>query len=204
MKRREALKNIGFSFGAITMSSTIIGLVQSCSKGATWEPKFFSVEQADIIAKTLDVMLPKTSGIPGATDLNLTQFIDGYIAVISNENEQKRIKKEIEVYLTTTLDVSNKNKVSKLTSKDIDNRLAYYLKAEASQLKSWNKGLTEDDPKNDALNYSFLKSLRDRGIYAFKISEEIGENVLAYDPYPGEQKGCVDLKETTQGKAWSL
>jgi hypothetical protein len=26
---------------------------------------------------------------------------------------------------------------------------------------------------------------------------------MAYAPIPGEQKGCVDLMETTGGKAWS-
>ncbi len=51
MKRREALKNIGLSLGAITMSSTVISLIHSCSKGATWNPKFFSVEEAEIVAK---------------------------------------------------------------------------------------------------------------------------------------------------------
>jgi len=27
---------------------------------------------------------------------------------------------------------------------------------------------------------------------------------LAYSPIPGQQKGCVDLEETTGGRAWSL
>jgi len=27
---------------------------------------------------------------------------------------------------------------------------------------------------------------------------------LAYAPIPGDYKGCVDLQETTGGKAWSL
>ena len=37
-----------------------------------------------------------------------------------------------------------------------------------------------------------------------KPNEYIGENVLAYAPIPGDYKGCVDLMETTGGKAWSL
>jgi hypothetical protein len=32
----------------------------------------------------------------------------------------------------------------------------------------------------------------------------VGEKVLAYDPIPASQKGCVSLEETTNGKAWSL
>ena len=41
-------------------------------------------------------------------------------------------------------------------------------------------------------------------VNAFKTNEFIGEEVLAYAPIPGEQKGCVDLMEATGGKAWSL
>jgi hypothetical protein len=31
MERRDALKNLGLSIGGITMSSTVVGLLQSCS-----------------------------------------------------------------------------------------------------------------------------------------------------------------------------
>lgn len=202
MKRRDALKNIGLSFGAITLSSTMVGLIQSCSKGTIWEPQFFSLDEAEIIEKTLNVMLPTTDNIPGAIDLNLAQFIDGYTAVISDENEQKRVKKELGVYINSTLTSSSKQKVSKLTAKDIDQRLAYYLKADASQQQSWEK--EANTTSDDSLNFSFLKFLRSRAIYAFKISQEIGVEVLAYAPVPGKQQGCVDLQETTGGKAWSL
>ena len=41
-------------------------------------------------------------------------------------------------------------------------------------------------------------------IWAYKKSELIGENILAYDPVPGIQKGCISLDEATDGKAWSL
>ena len=50
---------------------------------------------------------------------------------------------------------------------------------------------------------SFAKELRSLTINAFKTNEFICEKVLAYAPVPGEQKGCVNLMETTGGKAWS-
>ena len=53
-------------------------------------------------------------------------------------------------------------------------------------------------------SYNFLNSLRSRGVSAFKMSEYIGEKVLAYSPIPGQQIGCVDLAEATGGKAWSI
>ena len=56
----------------------------------------------------------------------------------------------------------------------------------------------------EALAYGFANQLRSLSITAFRTNEYIGENVLAYAPIPGEQRGCVDLMETTGGKIWSL
>ena len=143
--------------------------------------------------------MPKTEDIPGATELNLTQFIDGYIKHVSGSEEQKSIKKLAEKYLSTTKAKLGKKNVSDMTLDDIDSRLAYYLKADKSQIDQWS-----NEDSDDASNYNFLNSLRSRGVSAFKMSEYIGEKVLAYSPIPGQQIGCVDLNEATGGKAWSI
>ena len=62
-----------------------------------------------------------------------------------------------------------------------------------------NKAFTE----KENLVFASLKGLRDSTVWAYKTSKEIGEKVLAYDPVPGMQKGCIPLSETN-GKAWSL
>jgi hypothetical protein len=41
-------------------------------------------------------------------------------------------------------------------------------------------------------------------IWAYKTSQKIGEEVLAYDPIPGKLQGCISLEEATGGKVWSL
>jgi hypothetical protein len=41
-------------------------------------------------------------------------------------------------------------------------------------------------------------------VSAFKTNEYIGKNILVYRPIPGEQRGCVDLIETTNGRAWTI
>ena len=116
----------------------------------------------------------------------------------------------MEQYLATTLKATGKNTPSDLSMADIEGRLAYYLKADEEQQKVWNKEVSAAKKENgkmpsaDAVNFSVLQSLRSRGIAAFKMNEFIGEEVMAYAPLPGEQKGCVDLQATTQGKAWSL
>lgn len=212
MKRRNALKNIGLSLGAVTMSASVVSLLQSCQTKATldWKPTFFSTDEAEIVTKTLEVILPTSSDIPGATDLNLAQFIDGYLNVVSSKEEKTGFKAGIEQYLSTTLEVTKKNSPADLTDADIEIRLAYYLKANAEEQKAWNKEVRAASkeggaiPSEDAVNFSVLKSLRSKGISAFKSTEFIGEEVMAYAPVPGEQRGCVDLQEVTGGKAWSL
>ena len=212
MKRRNALKNIGLSLGAVTMSATVVSLLQSCQKGTTltWKPTFFSTDEAEIVTKTLEVILPTTTDIPGATDLNLAQFIDGYLNAVVSDVEKTAFKAGIEKYLATTLQATGKKEAKDLGQEDIDGRLAYYLKANPDQQKTWDNEVLAarkengKAPSDDAVNFSVLKSLRRRGISAFKMTEYIGEEVLAYDPIPGQQKGCLDLQETTQGKAWSL
>ncbi len=201
MERRDALKNLGLSIGGITMSSTVVSLLQSCSgkSNLSWNPEIFDSQEAELITKTLEVILPKTEDIPGATELNLTQFIDGYIKHVSGSEEQKSIKKLAEKYLSTTKATLGKKNVSDMTLDDIDSRLAYYLKADKSQIDQWS-----NEDSDDASNYNFLNSLRSRGVSAFKMSEYIGEKVLAYSPIPGQQIGCVDLNEATGGKAWSI
>ena len=124
---------------------------------------------------------------------------EGYAKHVSGENERLHLKKLIKEYISTTLDSSGKTSVSSLSSDDIESRLAYYLKADKSKVENWQTGSS-----SDSLNYQFLTTLRSGGVRAFKMSEFIGENVMAYSPIPGRQVGCVDLLEATGGRAWSL
>ena len=52
--------------------------------------------------------------------------------------------------------------------------------------------------KNEVLN-----NLKWLTINAYRTNEQIGENVMPYDPIPA-QYTCGDLQELTGGKAWSL
>ena len=36
------------------------------------------------------------------------------------------------------------------------------------------------------------------------VIKSIGKNILVYRPIPGEQRGCVDLIETTNGRVWTI
>ena len=215
MQRRAALKNIGLSFGALTLSSTVVSLFESCQTGsAAWSPEFFTSQQADLVGKIIDVILPTTDNIPGANDLNLTQFMDGYMALVSSPEDKKFAKISLPIVSKLALEGTGKKKVSELTNQDIDVLLNRFLRADkATQESRWETLNTWDQAKEkgetnvvpeEAAAHSVINSLRGLAVSAFKNSEVIGETVLAYAPVPGEKKGCVSIEEATGGRAWSL
>ena len=212
MKRRNAIKNIGLAVGGVTMSGAVVTMMQGCSgtSNSDWKPNFFTIDEMDVVNKTLEVILPATEGIPGASELNLVQFIDSYFNEVAQDKEKEAFKAGIAEYLDTVLDKTDSSDAQNVSLQDLDDHIAFYLKADNKKQKSWDSEVSmalknaEKELSRDAVNYSVLKSLRSKGITAFKTNEYIAENIMAYDPVPGQQKGCVDLIETTGGKAWSL
>jgi hypothetical protein len=214
MQRRTALKNIGLSFGALTLSSTVVSLFESCQTGAaTWSPEFFSAEQAGFVSKVIDVMLPTTI-TPGANDLNLTQFMDGYMQYVASPEDRTFAQMALPIVSKLTLEAAGKTKADDITNEDIDVQLNRFLRADEATQEARGKALdvwaeaTENGetlviPEEGAAQ-AMINSLRRLAIFSFKNSEVIGETVLAYAPVPGEQKGCISVEEATGGRAWSL
>src|SRR5690606_37457748 len=64
----------------------------------------------------------------------------------------------------------------------------------------------EEDPKEsyNSSALSYLESIRGLAIWAWKNSQEIGEEVLWYDPIPGAYIPCGKVEELGNGKAMSL
>lgn len=214
MDRRKALKTIGLGAGAITVTPAVVGLFQSCkSNTGQFIPEYFNQDQFSVVSQLMDLILPETD-IPGAIQLKLPEFLDGYIHTVYPDGRKKEIIKGLNQFIAVALSDLGKSKSSQLSVEDLDGQLAKFLKAEEGQVKSWKKQTSDynNASKNDsnapipqeALAYGFASQLRSLSITAFRTNEYIGENVLAYAPIPGEQKGCVDLMETTGGKIWSL
>tara|TARA_B110000238_G_scaffold40449_1_gene43051 strand:- start:11145 stop:11783 length:639 start_codon:yes stop_codon:yes gene_type:complete len=212
MNRRKALKNLGLSLGTITLSPAVLSLLQSCKNDLDWNPVFFNSNQVNVVSELTDLIIPSGDDIPGSKELNLIKFIDLYIYNISNKKEQDLLKKSMDAFLSDCLIRSNKNNIDNLERNDLDSSLEYYFKIKNSSHSKWrqayNKNKDQDivnkSDLNEAFSFNFLNIIRQLTITAFKGNEYIGENVLAYAPIPGQQKGCVDLQETTGGKAWSI
>ena len=63
---------------------------------------------------------------------------------------------------------------------------------------------TTGELDDEVTRFAFANNLRGMTIWGYKVSEYVGEEVLAYLPVPGEYVPCGDVQELTGGKAWSL
>ena len=212
MDRRKVLKKIGYGSTALIVSPQILNMLHSCQSSVNKNlTVFFTKIQFQIISKTMELIIPKTD-IPGSTELMLPEFLDNYVAIVMSQNDKENLSKGINNFIKLILIETKKNHSSEINSSDLNIQLKKYLKASEKQIEIWqrNNEFIGSKAKDDFLKsqesevYNFLIQIRSLTLNAFRVNEYIGEEVLAYDPIPGEGKGCVDLNQTTGGKRWSL
>ena len=215
MNRRKALKNIGFSLGAVSATPTLVSLLGSCQNESNWRPKLLSNSQVDFISKYIELIIPKTKDIPGGIELGLHKWVDICAKLILNKESQRSYLFSLDCLINDTLSSASKDKIGELKINDYENQLKKFLLAKNSQNKKWSKSaknywskkpkdLNLNDAPQKALAYSSLITLRQWTAKGYKFNEYVGKNVLDYRPVPGEQKGCVDLEETTGGLIWAI
>ena len=99
MDRRKAIKRIGASFGSITISSGVISLVQSCNSPTNnKELSFFSKNEINFLDRILEIIIPETDS-PGANSLNLSKFVDAYVAKNIRTEDQKYLNAMIQEFI---------------------------------------------------------------------------------------------------------
>ena len=190
MKRRNAIKNIGLTFGAVAATPGMLSLLQSCTtKEIPWMPAFFTEEEGKVIRMLVDTFLPAVENLPSATEVNVHVFIDKYINEVMELWKQKKNRESMDITIKKLLADSGSETVEDLKALDYESFLDANLKKKTSE---------------DSQISNFLTELRGLAIRAYKTNERVGETILAYKPVPGEQKGCVDLQEATGGIVWSL
>jgi len=214
MNRRKAIKNLGLSLGTISLTPAVLSLLQSCQNDLDWKPVFFDSNQIKFISEITNLIIPSSEEVPGSNELNLIRFIDLYISNVRNNDDQIFIKSSLVSFIENYYNKSNKNSLTNYDIEELDEILKYYFKSDLSKQELWSSDFNKikksildrsiESSSNDALSFYFLQTIRDLTITAFKGSEYIGKNILIFRPIPSEQKGCVDLLETTNGRAWTI
>ena len=90
MKRRDAIKNIGFAAGFAAISPSIFSMLQSCTSDAeTWTTSYLTHDEKTVVTNLVDIVIPKTATTPAATEVGVPQFIDNYILEILEPKDQE-------------------------------------------------------------------------------------------------------------------
>ncbi len=199
MKRRDALKNIGLAAGFAIVTPSIFSMLQSCTSDTkTWIPAFLTSEENSVLTNLVDIILPKTATTPSASEVKVPQFLDKYMNEVLEIEDQKITRAALSKVIAILK--SNENiSISDITTKQYTNLLDKYLlvKGDIDEERKAN-------PESKSLTTSeFLGQLKRMTISAYRNSEQVGENVLVYDPIPTTYY-CGDLHELTGGKSYSL
>ena len=197
MDRRSALKKTGLLAGAAVAMPSMLSLLQSCKNEPrlTWKPEFFTEGEATTIGTLVDMILPRTD-TPGALDVKVDVFIDKVIAHTYDEVGQQYMRKEIAAFDTNCKEnfgdvFSNLNEAKRTEVLKVAEKTSGKFNPSV-----WGKTVGEQEP------IGFYRSMKSMAIWAYFTSEEIGENVLSYDPIPGDYEACKPLSEV--GNRWSL
>ena len=216
MERRKALKNMGMAFGYTIAAPSLIGLVQSCNtkKVLDWTPDFLTKDEGVGLHTLVDMILPKTD-TPSASEVNVHVFIDQFAKDVLPPEHQDFLKLGMDKFFGKVLSDTQKESLAELNEEDFTPALSTYLKKRTKDVEeAHNKAIGEyfmaieqngsavlDD---EIARYMFANSVRDISVWAYKNSEYVGEEVLAYLPIPGQYVPCDTTEALSEGKAWSL
>lgn len=198
MKRRDLLKKVGIGVGVLAVSPFTISLLQSCNNDPSWNPNFFKKGDIEFLNELSDLIIPSSVEIPGAKELKLLRFVDIYISRVLSKGEQKTIYNTFDKF---QLEYLKSSSLSNIDSKTLNSLLDYFFVKNKSKHDIWMNDFMNT---KESQSYIFLYSFRELLVSAFKTNEYIGKNILVYRPIPGEQRGCVDLIETTNGRVWTI
>lgn len=181
--------------GYAVAGSSLAGVLNGCKADTStgWKPAFFSELQLLDIAEIAETILPKTD-TPGAKDVQVERFVDAMLHEFLSSAEQKHFMNGYKAFSTLC-----KQSTGKTFADCTEQERIAILK----QQESVSPAIISSDlfftksPKP-----SFYRKLKELSILGYFTSEEIGKNVLSYDPIPQKYIPC--LPESEVGNVWAL
>lgn len=197
MERRTAIKRTALILGYAVSGSALSGVLNGCKADThpDWTPEFFTSEQFQTIGAIAECILPKTD-TPGAKDLFVDRFVDKMLKMSYAEADQQSFLEGMAAF-EEDCKAMNGKAFAKCSAEQQTTTLKKYETQSAPVPPTvWGGQLGTFDP------VPFYRQLKALVLLGYFTSEEVGENLLAYQPIPGKYVGCKPLSEV--GKAWSL
>ena len=194
MKRREALKKTLLAMGYTISVPSLINIFESCNSHSSqaWQPEFFSNDQATVMGELAETILPKTQ-TPGAKDLKLDRFIDRMIKQVFSQDDQQLFLKGMAAFEAEAKEVNGKSFVD--ASPDQRSKLLTKLEQETEKETGsiWGFSL-----QKDVLHLTFYRKAKELTLLGYFTSEEVGKNILVYDPVPGHYLSDIPTSQVNR------
>ena len=172
LTRREAIRRAALVAG-VTLSPGWLGMVGGAQNAA--EKTYLATAQAATLAAAADRILPRTD-TPGAADVGVAAFIDRLYGEFMTPAEQQLLTRGLQ-----EIDAAAKTAHGSVFSTLSTTQQDAVLRAVATAQQ-------DRDPSSFAL-------IRSATILGYFTSEQVGRNVLHYDPVPGGYDACVPIDQ---------
>jgi hypothetical protein len=172
ISRREAIRRAALLAG-VAVSPAWLGMVGGAQTAAA--KAYLAPAMAATLAAAADRILPRTD-TPGAADVGVPAFIDRLYGEFMTPAEQQLLAQALQ-----EIDAAAKSAhgagFSTLTAAQQD-----------TVLRTVAKSQQDKEPSSFGL-------LRSATVLGYFTSEQVGRNVLHYDPVPGAYNGCVPIDQ---------
>ena len=172
ISRREAIQRAALLAG-VALSPELFTFVGRAQTAAA--KTYLSAAQGAIARAAVDRILPRTD-TPGAVDVGVPAFIDLFYGEFMSPAEQKLLIKSLD-------DVEAGAKSAHGAS---------FATLTAAQQDGVLRSVATAQQGTTGSSFGALRSVT---ILGYFTSEQVGKNVLHYDPVPGAYDGCAPLDQ---------
>ena len=173
ISRREAIRRAALLAGGVAVAPAWLGMVGRAQTAAA--KTYLAPALAATLSAAADRILPRTD-TPGAADVGVPAFIDRLYGEFMTPSEQQLLTQGLQE-IDAAAKASSGAGFSTLTAQQQDAVLRTIAKAQQGK-----------EP-------SSFELLRSATVLGYFTSEEVGRNVLHYDPVPGAYNGCVPIEQ---------
>jgi glucoside 3-dehydrogenase (cytochrome c) hitch-hiker subunit len=170
--RREAIRRAALVAG-VALSPEWLGLV-GCAKNAAVKA-YLEAAQGATLAAVADRIIPRTD-TPGAVDVGVPAFIDRLYGEYMTPVEQKLLTEGLQ-----EIDSAAKSAHG-----------SGFSTLSATQQDAVLRAVATEQQDRDPSSFGLIRSAT---ILGYFTSEQVGRNVLHYDPVPGAYNSCVPIDQ---------
>jgi hypothetical protein len=178
--RREAIRRAALLAGVV-LSPEWLPLVDRARPLA--QARYFTPAQLTITSAIADRVIPRTD-TPGAADVGVPAFIDLLYGEFLTEGERQLLTNGLAEVDKAAMSAHGAS-FPTLTAERQDVLLEAIAQAEEGR------------------DQSFFRLIRSATVLGYFTSEQVGRNVLHYDPVPGRYEGCIPLDQVGR-RNWTI